>query len=320
MKRLRAFLLVAAVAAASTAGGVDAAGAGLAYDSVTKFNMGTADPSTIQPGSFDADYKTASAVQTGESGGGGLLGQYKKAMQMAKAGMAALTNGTATRTYIAGSKEREEYPSLQTATITDCTARTITTLDLAKKTYKVVSMDQPETPSSSGPASTSSTPSPIKDDGTKVSMVVTTKALGPKDVDGQPTSGYNSDIKMTATKPTGESSTSDMNVTAYYAAMARPSLNCTLGSASGPSQMRASSAQYALAMKAMMSHNDPRFKVTASGPPLPAGQLAMFEVAAFSSDKSEGKAFAAVTERGNVRPISASDPAFSVPPDFTKEP
>ena len=105
---------------------------GLAWDSVTKV-VTNADPSTLQPGSFDTDYAAAAAAPPS---GGGMAGQVKQ--------------GIAEQHYAAGSKDRTDNVAQQTATIVDCVARTITTLDLRRKTYNVVSMDQSASPSSGG--------------------------------------------------------------------------------------------------------------------------------------------------------------------------
>ena len=142
----RAGALAVAIAIALLAGSAlpaCAAPGGLAWDSVSKLAM-SADAGSLQPGSFSDDFAAASAPQ---QSGGGLFGHM-----IPQQALAMMHSGIAERHYVAGSKERTDQVAAQTATIVDCRARTITTLDLAKKTYRVTSMDQP---SASGPAQSS---------------------------------------------------------------------------------------------------------------------------------------------------------------------
>jgi hypothetical protein len=235
-----------------------------------------------------------------------------------------MQSGTAERHYDAGALERTDDVAGRTATITDCGARTITTLDLAKKTYRVVSMDQPEkyTPSSG----TSEPHAAPTDDGTKVSMVVTTTALGARRIGPDPTNGYNLDVKMTATKPSGESQTNEMSMTSYYSNYPNQNLVCShhyaAGAAPGmgPASLASSYGNISRALSA--GGKDSRFKVSSSGPPIPSGKLSLFDLMAPKMPSGEGAGpkggFGMVTERGHVHVITDADPAFSVPPDFTK--
>jgi hypothetical protein len=279
---------------------------GLAFDSVNRFIMGT-DTSSLAPGTFDADFQAAS--QPAPQSHGGMFG----AMQNAAAGMQGMMqHGTAERHYIAGSKERTDQVASQTATILDCSARTLTTMDLKAKTYRVVSLDQPS--SGSGGGSSKPAPRPT-DDGSKVAIVVTNKALGAKDVSGQNTSGYSSDMKMTVTKANGETNTSDMSVTSYYTNMAQPRLSCYGGRPSTAAPQMSMLSSYQTAVNAMRdAKGNPRFTVSSSGPALPVGMLSMWDLVTFNGERQAS----ILTERGNVRSITDADSAFSVPSDFTK--
>jgi hypothetical protein len=311
--------LIAALAASQPALPVAAAApSGFAYDSVLKFQPGQDDPSTLVPGDFAADFAAASQVAKPASGGGGLFG-LGKMMAGVQSAMAIFKTGVAAKHYIAGSKERVDNPALQTATITDCVARTITTLDLAKKTYTVVSMDQAMKAATGGTKGGKPTPAATPDD-TKFAVAVVTKALGSKTVADTPTSAYDTDMHMTATKPTGETSSTDMSFIGYYTSLNEPT-TCPgspfgKGATSGPAA--AMMAQYALAMQAMKtSKGDPRFTVSAAGPPVPSGKFSMLNVFAIKGEQGKGQ-FDILDERGNPHAISASDPAFFVPADFTK--
>ena len=94
--------LAAALALAAGPIAAPAASSGLAWDSVTKMSMG-ADPSSLQPGSFAADY--SAAASGGQSSVGGPFAHMIPAgfMQMMQSGMAE-------RHYIAASKERTDQP------------------------------------------------------------------------------------------------------------------------------------------------------------------------------------------------------------------
>ncbi len=329
MKRLLAVgvccCAVAALVAAGPVGPAPAATSGLAFDSVTRFSMG-GDAGAAEPGTFEADFEQASKPRPeGKQYHGPFAGMMNSALQTASNAQAMMQNGTAEHHYYAGALERTDDIAGRTATITDCNARTITTLDLAKKTYRVVSMDQPEkyTPTSSGPSQPRPTPT---DDGTRYSMVVTTTALGARKIGPDPTNGYNLDVKMTATKRTGESQTNDMSMTSYYSNYPNQNLVCSRyggAAAPGPGPGALASSYGAISRAIAGGGKDSRFKVSSSGPPIPSGKLSLFDVFAPKMQGSgEGAGpkggFGMVTERGHVRGITDADPVFSVPPDFTK--
>lgn len=296
---------------------ISAAPAGLAYDSIIKFAM-NADSSAQQPGDFSADFAAAAAVQGPDLGGGnGIFNAIHQAEARAKSMQQLMQTGFAERHYVAGTKERTDNLSMQTATIIDCAARTITRLDLRHKTYKTDSMDQSSSPGGEGGASGA----PAHDNGTRVAVTVSNTALGSRDVGGQPSSGYRSDMTITETSTSGESRTQKGNMVGYYSSFANPAPSCSrMGAPSGPSGQMGSAmmGNFAQLMRALTSSGmDKRFTISQSGPPLPLGKLAMFSAAAFTNGQGNGMTF--VTERGNVHSISASDPVFAIPPDFTPQ-
>ncbi len=299
-----------ALFAASAAAPAPAAGSGLAFDSVTKFVPSNETPPP--PGNFAADFQTAANPPPADTpkmplGLGKSMGQMQAAMSMFK-------TGTAERHYDAGAKHRVDHIVLNTAEITDCTARTLTTLDLKAKTYTVVSLDQPSTgsPGKPGPKAT--------DDGSKVAIALTTRSLGDKTLEGTSAAGYKANVKTTVTKADGNSQTFDMDTTAYYSPTAQPAEYCsTFGhGATAGAGAAAAMAQYQTAMNALRdSKGNPRVTVTSSGPPLPAGKLALYELVIMNGSQ-HGGSFDIVTERGNVRSIGENDAVFSVPAGFTK--
>jgi hypothetical protein len=295
-----------------------AAPSGLAWDSVSKLAM-TTDPSALQPGSFEDDYSAAASAQPPAQGGGGLLGHFKQQIAMAQSAQQMMQTGMAEKHYVAGSKERTDQVVLQTATITDCVARTITTLNLRNKTYRVVSMDQPSAATSGGGSAGGSA---TKDDGTKIAIVVANTALGARAVGGEQTNGYRSDMTFTETKPTGEAHTQNANLIGYYAAFTQPFPHCSgSGAWSGdisPGQGLAMMAAASKMMRELAAAGlDKRFSIKQSGPTLPFVNFSMYQAITFSAQN--GQAAALVTERGHVHPVDANDPAFSIPSDFTKE-
>lgn len=305
--------LATALALCAAPLGAPAASSGLAWDSVTKMSMG-ADPSSLQPGSFDADY--AAAASGGQSSGGGPFSHMIPAgfMQM-------MQNGMAEKHYLAGDKERTDQPATGTATILDCSARTLTTLDLKKKTYRVVSLDAPG--SSSSPSKGGNGDGSFKGDDTKIAIVVTNKSLGSRQIDNQSTNGYSSQMQFTITKPSGESETHDGTLTAYYASFGMPAVQCSQGVPRNPGKMNPGqqfgmiSGVAAQVMRALRTAGlEQRFSVKQSGPSLPLANFAAYQAISFDA---RGRSMTVITERGNSRPIDANDPVFSVPGDFTKE-
>lgn len=286
---------------------------GLAWDSVTKIAVNT-DPATLAPGSFDSDFAAAAAVQQPEQSGGGIFKQIHQAMSEGQSMQQMMQTGMAEHHYVAGSKDRTDRLFSQTATIVDCAARTITTLNLRRKTYKVVSMDQPSSPESGG------TPSQGRssDNDTRVAISVTNTALGARNVNGQPTEGYSSQMTITETSSAGQSQTQNGNLRAWYSSFSNPVPTCSGGSPMTGGRAAAAMAGYMSAMRALASTGgDSRFSVSQSGPRLPLGKLPMYDAMTFGG---QGQAATFVTERGNVRSIDANDPIFGVPEGFTQEP
>ncbi len=315
---LTSTLVAVALFAASSPFAV-AAPSGLAWDSVSKLAMST-DPSSLQPGSFEDDYSAASSSQPPAQGGGGLFGQFKQGIANAQNAAQMMQTGMAQKHYVAGSKERTDLVAMQTATITDCVARTITALNLRNKTYRVVSMDQPKAASSGGGSSGGSAP---KDDGTKVAITVANTALGARAVGGEQTNGYRSETTITETKPTGESHTQNMNVVGYYTAFTQPFPHCSgsspwSGDTMSPGQGMAMMAAASKVMHELAAAGvDKRFSLTQSGPMLPFGNFSMYQAVTLAAQNGQGAAF--VTERGHVHSVDANDPVFSIPSDFTQE-
>ena len=298
---------------------------GLAWDSVTKFSK-SGDAANMQPGSFNQDYAQAAAVAPPpESTGGGMFAKMNQAMAMARHLQALLRSGFAERYYVAGSKERIDAVSEQTATILDCAAGTIATLDMRRKAYRVESLNASPAPSSSGGTAA---PQPrATDDITSVAITIANTALGARNVGGQPTTGFSSEMSFKETRASWESQSYNGDLVGYYSSYANPSPACERPSAAASGRLSPPDAAHT--MTAMTSGftrftralavagADSRFSLKQSGPALPRDRLAMYQAATIGGGPEGGATF--VNERGNLRPVSASDPVFSVPSDFTRE-
>lgn len=315
LSHLFAFI-AASVLLSSPAGAAGSAG-GLAWDSVTKF-VQPPNASALQPGSFDTDYAAASQVQIQTKTGGGVFNAIKQAESMGSEMQQLMRSGFAERHYVAGSKERTDQVAYQTATIVDCDARTITHLDLRAKTYRVTSMD-----SSTGEvhAGNDRVPQvPPAGSNTKTAIALTNTPLGSQEVGGLATNGFRSDMKVTQTDSTGASHTFNAQLIGYYTSQPNPESACSrLGRSASGNPGAGAMMMVASRFKQVLSSagSDPRVTLSQSGPPLPAGNLSMYDAVTLTAGSGGGVTF--VTERGNLRPIEPNDPVFSVPSDFTPQ-
>lgn len=316
-----ALIAVGALLHSPASAAADSSG-GLAWDSVTKF-MQAPDPSALAPGTFDSDYATASKVQLETTTGGGLFAAIKQAEAMGSSMQQLMRNGIAERHYVAGSKERTDQVAYQTATIVDCDARTITHLDLRAKTYRVTSMDSSTTSPNmnANPAGAPAQQPRPTDNNTKVAIALANTALGSLAVEGQPTNGFRSDMKLTETNQKGASQTLNAQLVGYYTSRPNPEPACSRmgpapkGNAMGAAAMMTAATHFKQALAS--AGTDRRVSLSQSGPPLPAGNLSMYDAVTLTGGGRGGATF--VTERGNLRPIDPNDPVFSVPSDFTQQ-
>lgn len=325
MKQLMVLLGVLSLVASAVPAA--AATSGIMYDSVTKF---ATSGDAAQPGTFETDFQTASqpAQQpAAPPSRGGLFGGLTAAMAPMMAQGLAMANmmktGLAERHYIAGQRQRVDNLAAQTATILDCQARTLATLDLKNKTYTLVSLDAPKPPPSSRGGGGPPAPQAVAtDDGSKIAMSIANQSLGARQIGPDTADGYKSDINMTITRPGSQSVTSQMTTTEYVIQQPDYTLTCGAVTSNVPGPGAMVLSQYALAQRARMM-NDSRFTVTSSGPALPQGRFSVFTAVTMSGGSGGGNGgppggFASIIERGHVRTISDDDPAFTIPADFTK--
>ena len=234
-----------------------------------------------------------------------------------------MKSGLAERHYIAGQRQRVDNLAAQTATILDCQARTLATLDLKNKTCKLVSLDAPQQPATGRGGAA---PQAIAtDDGSKITVAITNQALGPRQIGPDLADGYRSDISMTITRPGSQSFTTQMTTTEYLIKPSDYTLVCGSIASNVPGPGAAAVSQYAMAQRAMAMNNQ-RFTVTNSGPALPHGRFSLFTsitmggsgTAAGSGSGGAPAGFASIIERGHQRAIVDDDPIFTILPDFNK--
>jgi hypothetical protein len=226
--------------------------------------------------------------------------------------------------------ERVEDPVAQTATIRKCNLGQVIMLDLAHRTYSIVS---PDAEPSSGPAPPPP-PAPARHQqqqvdpaapGTMVAnLSETATALGPLRIDHTPTEGYSAVMTFSSTQATGSCRNGSASITTleYLPAIGRPSVNmCPIRRA--PVPQTASEA-----VTAPSGGCKPTFSMHRSGPTPPANRLAMYTLVSFSAGATPQPAasaapagFGFLTERGNLRTLTAADSGlFDVPQGFTKTP
>lgn len=321
----RIVIILALVVASSLVGTTlpSSAAGGLAWDQVTKFSM----DGTIPEPNFAQDFQTASQPPEEQPQHRGMFGGIQNSINAAMGAMQMFKTGIAERHYVAGSLERVDNVAQQTATITDCNARTITYLNLAKKTYRVVSMDQPQAPQSAPQGRPQpQRERPVQDDNTRMKIAYTSQALGPKQLEGTNTDGYKATMAITVMRPGEAPQTMNTVLTEYVAGYPEPHQTCRsprmeMGEGPGAGPMANNMQMTQMINEAMRTPSgDPRFTITSNGPALPSGRLDMFMVYQLAGQQSNGRSFATIVERGNVRQVSDTDKSiFGVPPDFTKE-
>lgn len=312
--------LIAALALSLPAAPAPAlAATGMAWDSVTKMAPGDTAP---PPGNFSSDFAAASQPAQAPQGAGGMFGGMIPPGALAGAGgmISMMQNGFAQRNYVAGSLRRTDDVANRSATILDCSARTLTTLDLAKKTYRVTSLDAPRPPAGGG-AGRPGGGARFEDDGSKIAIQFTSTALGPKTIDAQPADGYQMALNTTITRPNGQSQSSQMQMTSYFSSFAIPAIACAGAAAAPMTPGLPLMGMYRQIMDAMqMPGSNSRISVSASGPPIPAGKFPLYTAIEPKSQGGRG-GFSMVLENGNLRQVSDTDKSiFGVPPEFTKLP
>jgi hypothetical protein len=230
--------------------------------------------------------------------------------------------------------ERVDDVSMQTATIRKCDIGQVYQLDLAKKTYSVYDPNSEPTPAAAAPppqrGARPSAPGAPQPPGTAVADVSTSvKPLGPLRIENQATTGYASTATFATTQATGSCRDASMSITTqeYLSALSRPPVtSCPVHRAPVPQ-----SATEAVSPPQTTGGCRPTMAFHTSGPPVPAGKLALYTLVTMngSAGATPAPAPAAsgatgvgfLTERGNIKSLGATDASlFGIPDDFTRTP
>ena len=227
--------------------------------------------------------------------------------------------------------ERIDDTTMQTATIRKCDIGQVVHLDLAKKTYTVYDPNSEPTAAPAAPTASHgsrATPPTNAPPGTTVADIsMTTKALGPMRIDGEPTSGYESTAAFATTQSTGScrDGSASIQTADYFSSRNRPTVtSCPVRRAPLPE-----SASDLAAPSQSTGGCRPTLTFHQSGPAMPAGKLSLYTLVTMSGANGATPAPAPgnaagigfLTERGNLKTLGIADAGlFSVPADFTKMP
>jgi len=319
-------LMLAALIIANMPSGTNAATGGVQYDQLTRFYLpGSATP---LPDNFATNFKAAvdAAVSlNSQPMGHGFFSAITHAASIAKAEQAVMKSGVPMSYYYLNNWERQDDPGKQTATIFRPDRKQIIHLDLAKKTYTIEDMGNRTPPPavSQPPQTQPQQPEASPEPGTaKTDVSVTSKLLGPKSIDGVPTTGYNLDFKMVTTQATSscQNGSFETSVDDYVSSIVPPNVmsNDMMKHAYtgiDPSMLVAKGG----CAPTITTHK-------AVGATAPAGHLSLWEIMTIKGSPQGGggsqgqqQGFSTYLERGNVKILGPGDAGlFDVPAGFTK--
>src|SRR6202162_633040 len=276
---------------------------GIAYDMVTKYATSnttslatSAVPDSYDPSTFEADYTAATQVGS--------------------------RSGSIVRMYMAPSKERFDMGNV--ASIVDCTAKTLTTLDLLKKRYTLkplgagTALPQPST-------SPAQPPFPIAALGDmKSTTTEDTRALGRREVGGRSVDVYETTADGTMSFSAVTMTTHSV-ATSYYDAGKMHAVEPSCGGKGSIAALSAVMGGIGLPLGQLFGPSraaSSNFQITRTGISLPSDSEHML-LYSKSVTTIQDAAMAmtmtvtTVAEVGHIRSITDADPAFTVPSDFT---
>lgn len=296
----------------------------IAYDEITRMAFAGVTPPPV--GSFSGDYSRimaaakAPSTDATDSDTDQMPPQVQAILRQRMGGagnpMASMQMGTLKRYtfYWVKGWIRIDDPVAQTATIYKCKERQTIYLDLAKKTYRIVTgaTDTDDTTSTSGGANPYAREA-MAPGTAKMTVTAKAAALGPKTVEGISTQGYDSTNSLAMTNATGSCRNGSFNshVLEYISNINEQRPYCPLPgrAVSGASQYGGPAGGCKPAITA---------RQTGSARP-PANKLAMYRLSEFGS--GQGKGGAMVLERGHVTWLYNPDipPVFTIPADFKQQ-
>jgi hypothetical protein len=214
---------------------------------------------------------------------------------------------------------REEDPVARTATISKCNEHIFITLDLAKRTYTQTNT-QPQgsncfqMPMSGGGSPRGGGAQSNAQPGTEdLTIDATAQDLGPKTIEGIPTTGSSSNLTMASTNATGSCKNSQFGMArvVYVSRIGKPRAYCPLTSAplvaSDPTQVAAQGGC------------KPTLHGGGTGMNFNSQNLEMYLLMTMQSAEMRGRSMGMLTERGHVTWFlkPQADPLFEVPAGFT---
>jgi hypothetical protein len=239
--------------------------------------------------------------------------------------MSIFQNGMASTHYYLNGWERTDDPGQQTATIDRPDRHQIIYLNLAAKTYRIVDTSAgppPSTPEPYAPPQPQG-PRPSPQPGTgKLDISMTSSSLGPKNINGIETMGYNQDFKLSETQSTGSchDGSFETAMVEYVSSYPEPHPSATKSTSAPKFAMPPPSAMGVPqgCRPSMTIHHSGG--ATAPGDRLSVWTLVTLKGNAQTNQGQMGGGFSTLIERGNVRTLGHADAGlFDVPAGFTKE-
>jgi hypothetical protein len=320
---------------------------GMQYDEINRLLPAPATPPP--PGSFAADVAAIESPSPEPKKKHGLIGalvsgnlndlagdQVSNALTRmlgpAFAELASLTQGRVERYSFYGSWTRVDDILAKTATIRKCDLHQVIELDLDKKTYRIVDTSpSPATSAAPSPPAAGHRPpppaSPEPPGSGVLDLTRIVRALGTMLIDGVNTSHFASTNSVAMTQATGSCRDGNFSIAhdQYLSGFVEPHALC-------PVDFNAHATRtYPRQPAQLVARGGCRPTVTehSSGPPVPAGKLALYSLMTLSSSGSSTKtstaspaaSFSFLTERGNLHALGALDRSlFEIPSEYTKLP
>lgn len=293
----------------------------IAYDEITRMAFAGVTPPPV--GSFSGDFQRIMSAAQNPAPDTADTDQMPPQVQailrghMGAAGnpMASMQMGTLKRYtfYWVKGWIRIDDPVAQTATIYKCKEHQTIYLDLAKKTYRLVT-GTGDTDDKTASGGTSPYPPEMMAPGTaKMTVNAKSSALGPKTVEGIATHGYDSTNAVSMTNATGSCRNGSFNshVLEYISNINEQRPYCPL-----PGRAFSGASQYG--GPAGGCKPDVTARHSGSAHP-PANKLAMYRLSEFGAGQGQGGAM--VLERGHVTWLYNPDipPVFNIPADFKQQ-
>jgi hypothetical protein len=223
--------------------------------------------------------------------------------------------------------ERIDDVAAQTATIRKCDIGTVMTLDLAHRTYAVLTPDTEPTPAVAAPPmrrGRAAPPDPAQPGTAVAELTETTKLIGPLRIENQATTGYDATTAFATTQSTGScrDTRASIRTVEYISGLSRPTVT------SCPMRRPPLPQTAGEVVTAPSGGCKPTFTFHRNGPTPPATKLALYSLVTFAAaaaslppSSSPAASVGFLTERGNLKALGPADAAlFDVPAGFTKTP